>query len=112
MPAKHEINLSVDAYDEFFGALQAKGIQVKSGESIVIDKDIRLKGPNYKQVEIRRDVLIEVCKVYKSPMEGDFETNDVLGFINFVDAVYKYILTGEQPPSPLTTPPFKQTKWK
>lgn len=122
--AKHDIKLSQNAYDELSTALQAQQIVLNKDDTILITKDIALIAPvNYKQTQIRRDVLEEVVKVYKSPVdEREMELTDSKHFIDFLDAVYKYVLSGDKPtetqiitvePKPKKpTPVIKPTAWK
>ncbi len=101
---RKEINISSDAFDEMTGALNDAGIKLDVNDEFVVKRDISIKGPIlYRQVNIRHQVLMEVVKIYKSPVKNDFEINDAEDFVNFLDTVYKYILEGTTPEITLKT---------
>lgn len=111
---KAEISVSIPTYDEILNALDAKGIRLAPDTDIVLTKDIKIIAPvNYKQVTIRRDVLEQVAKVYKAPIDGDFEITDSEHFINFFNDVYNYVLKGERPAAKNKTEivPIKKAGW-
>lgn len=93
------INVSMECFNELANALEAQGQKVNPENPITVTKDIKIKGPiDYRQVTIRKDVLVEVSKVYKTPVdEREMEVSDSTHFINFLDDVYKYIFKGEKP---------------
>lgn len=97
----HEITVSSEAFDEFTGALNEAGIKLEPGDKILINlAEIGVKGPiNYRQVNLRHQILTEVAKVYEPPMDDDGQKclTDATHFIDFFDAVYKYCLTGDKP---------------
>ena len=97
-----DINVSLETFNEIANALEARGIKVNKDAPISITKDIKIKGPvDYRQVTIRKDVLMEIAKVYKTPIIKDFEVSDSKHFINFLDEVYLYILLGKAKPEPV-----------
>lgn len=98
---KHEINISHEAFEEFTNALNEAGVKLDKNDEILIKPDMSIKGPIlYRQVNLRHQILMEVVKVYKSPMIDEIEINDVNDFLNYLDAIYSYVLTGEKPASP------------
>ena len=95
--AKIDLKVSMETFNEIANALEARGEKVNSTENIVLTKDVSIKGPiDYRQVTIRKDVLVEVAKVYKTPLINDFEVSNSKHFIDFLDDVYNYILKGER----------------
>lgn len=93
---KIDVKVSSEAFDEFTGALNDAGIKLGKDDEITITKDMAVKGPiNYRQVNLRHQILIEVAKVYKTPIQKDFEVSNSAHFIDFLDDVYKYILEGK-----------------
>lgn len=101
-----ELQVSLETFQEIANGLEAKEVKINSDANITLVKNIKIKGPiDYRQVQIRRDVLMEVVKVYKAPMIDDIELTDSQHFINFLDDVYKYVFKGEKPAA--TTPPNK-----
>lgn len=105
---KHHITISENAMYEFTEALKASNIQLGPNDEVMITKDMAVTGPyNYRQVNLRHQILMEVAKVYKTPIKNDFEVSDSSHFINFLDDVYNYILDGERKtdtPKPTTEP--------
>ncbi len=107
---RKEINLSFEAFEEMTNALNEAGIKLEKDDVLTINKDISVKGPIlYRQVNLRHQILAEVVKIYKAPMnEHEIEVTDSNHFINFLDDVYKYCLTGERP---ATTQPKASLGW-
>lgn len=104
----HNVNVSLETFNEVANALEAAGVKINADAPISITKDIKIKGPvDYRQVQIRRDVMQEVVKVYEPPMNEDASVTlaDSSHFINFLDDVYNYILRGKKPETP------KKTGW-
>src|ERR1051325_1916621 len=94
---KIEIQISENAHSEIVHALNEHGHKINAGDNIVISKDIGIKGPyNYRQVNLRHQIMQDVVKIYKSPMIDDIEKNDSKEFIDFLDDIYNYILKGEK----------------
>ncbi len=93
---KYTLRISEDAMYEFTEALRANNIQLTGNEDITITKDMAVTGPyNYRQVNLRHQILIEAVKVYKSPINAnEMEYNNAQEFIKFIDDVYQYVLTG------------------
>lgn len=93
-----ELNVSLETFNEIANGLEAKGIKVNADSPITIAKDVKIKGPiDYRQVQIRRDVLSEVVKVYKAPVDKrEMEISDSKDFINYMEDIYQYILTGKK----------------
>lgn len=112
----HNVNVSLETFNEIANALEAAGVKINADAPISITKDIKIKGPvDYRQVQIRRDVMQEVVKVYEPPMneDGSVCLTDSSHFINFLDDVYSYILKGEKPKAtPTTVAPIKTTPKK
>jgi len=104
-----DINVSLETFNEIANALEARQIKINKDAPISITKDIKIKGPvDYRQVTIRKDVLMEVAKVYKTPIDKkDYEVSDSKHFIDFLDAVYQYVLLGKQ----TTTETKPVNKW-
>lgn len=101
---RHNVSISHEAFEEFTNALNEAGIKLDTDDEILIKRDISIKGPIlYRQVNLRHQILMEVVKVYKSPIVNEFEINDVNNFIDFWDTCYKYALTGEKPLKPTAT---------
>lgn len=111
---KNTINISSEAFDELTGALNDKGIKLESDTEFIVKKDLAIKGPiNYRQVNLRHQIMIEVAKVYKAPIdEREMEISDSSNFIKYLDSVYKYILTGEQPQTATTETKSKKSGWE
>lgn len=108
---RKEINISSDAFDEITGALHEAGIKLEKDDSFTITKDMAIKGPiNYRQVNLRHQILIEVSKVYKTPITNDFEVPNSEYFIKFLDDVYEYIKTGEKKSKSETTKAINPNK--
>lgn len=110
---RKEINISSEAFDEITGALQDAGIKLEKDDSFTITKDISIKGPIlYRQVNLKHQILMEVVKVYKTPIDKDFEVSNSSHFIDFLDDVYLYCLTGEKPAKPENRNQTKATSTK
>lgn len=102
---RKEISISSDAFDEMTGALNEAGIKLDNDTEFVVKKDLTIKGPIlYRQVNLRHQILMEVAKVYKSPINGDFEVSNSSHFIDFLDDVYQYILKKKKPTKNPTSP--------
>ena len=102
---RYNLVISEDAMYEFTEALKANNIQLTSEDEVTITKDIAVTGPyNYRQVNLRHQILMEVAKVYEPLMsdDGDKCLTDSKHFINFLDDVYKYVLSGEKPSATVT----------
>lgn len=97
MAIKNIINVSSECFDEITGALNEKGIKLDNDTEFTVKKDTAIKGPiNYRQVNLRHQLLIEIVKIYKSPInDKEMEFNDAKDFIEFFDKIYQYILTGQ-----------------
>lgn len=113
---KYKVLISENAMYEFTEALKENNIQLTKDDEVLITGDMSVTGPyNYRQVNLRHQILMEVVKVYEPPMDADKTSclADAKHFIDFFDAVYKYVLTGDVPtdkPKPTTETP-KSTGW-
>lgn len=108
------VNVSMECFNELANALEAQGQKVNPENPITVTKDIKIKGPiDYRQVTIRKDVLIEVAKVYKTPVDNrEMEVSDSKHFINFLDNIYEYILKGTKPEDKTAKPvETKKSGW-
>lgn len=95
---KIELNVSSDTFDEISNALNDKGTKINGDDPILLTKDIAIKGPiNYRRVNLRHQILMEVAKVYKTPIDkDDYEVSNSKHFIDFLDDVFHYILEGKE----------------
>lgn len=117
MPASSTIinvNVSLETFNEIANALEASGKKINADAPLTITKDTKIKGPiDYRQVTIRKDVLMEVVKVYKTPIDGnEYEVSDSKHFINFFDDVYNYVLKGKVTAEPTTETKPKANTWQ
>lgn len=115
---RHEVKVSHNIFEELTSALNEAGIKLEKNDEYTVKPDIAIKGPIlYRQVNLRHQILMEIVKIYKSPVnKDDMEYNDAKDFITFLDDVYQYILTGNIPASPenknqSTTQPIKKAGW-
>lgn len=95
-----EIKVSEATHSEIVNALNANGKKINPGESFTVTKDVSIIGPiDWRAVQVRRDVMAEVVKVYEPRMNenGDKCLTDSHHFIAFLDDVYNYILRGDKP---------------
>ena len=109
---RKEISISSEAFDEMTGALQDAGIKLEKDDEFTVKRDMAIKGPIlYRQVNLRHQILTEVVKVYEPlPDDNGMCKTDSSHFINFLDDVYKYCLTGDKPEATTTTQP-KASGW-
>jgi hypothetical protein len=120
--ANVKIKVSIPTFHEIVAALEVSGKKLDDSSSITLEKTDAIERPlDWRCITIRKDCLTEACKVYKSPMDEDcnFEINDIGGFINFVDAIYNYVLEGKKTSGEVkikqitkTKAPATATEWK
>ena len=115
--------VSQDTYNEIASLLEQQGIKVGEGRPLQIEKGTEIKGPyDFRLVTIRRDCLTEASKCYQSPTIDNPDDagwrciNDTTHFINHIDKVYQWVLSGEKPKEeakqPSTSTKTKPKEWK
>lgn len=94
-----KLAVSEDTYNEIASLMEKQGREVNKGEEITIKKDDAIMPPyNFRLATIRRDVMQHAGPIYSPPInEAGYSLQDDNKFIDYIDKVFHWVLTGEKP---------------
>ena len=82
-----KLTVSVATYNEIASLLEAKGLRMgENVKELILEKGTELEQPvDYRLATIRKDAAIVASRAF----------NGSSGFVDFVDEIFQYILTGK-----------------
>lgn len=103
---KVKLLVSMGTFGELTTLMERNGRTLNDGKEITIESNDAVIPPiDFRLAALRQNCLAEVVKVYKTPIEKDFEVNNVDDFIRFFDKVFQYVFKGE-----MSTPAVEKSK--